>query len=117
MQGKRRTPLTLFKTAKSFNDLKLNLKCYKTQQSLALQEETETQKDVLQVHFFSEEQFDCHASLTKPIISHQGYICVLAYTADNYKKFLLSSTSCRSSSSSSSLVLLFGTNPLSFCST
>lgn len=84
------------KTSQSLNDLKLNSKSYKTQQSLALQKENKDSERCLtgSFLFFSEEWFDCHASTIKIVISHhQGYICFLACTADNFNK-LLSPTSC-----------------------
>lgn len=88
--------LLFFKTSKYLNDL--DLKSYKTQQSLALQKETRDPvrclTGLLLFFFLSEEWFNCRASMIKIIICHQGYICFLVYTADNYNKLLLSSTSC-----------------------
>lgn len=87
--------MILSKTSKSFNNLKLNSKSYKTQHTLALRETRHPERSLTGLLLlFSEEWFDRHASAIKITISYQGYICFLGYTTENCSKLLSSPTSC-----------------------
>lgn len=63
--------------------------------SLASQKETrDVERNLTGLLLLSSEEWsDWHAFMII-IISHQGYICFSAYTADNYNQLLLLSISC-----------------------